>query len=102
MKNAVLAATGYESEAVELTATKLQFVVTLVNSKLTDAPAFWRESEATRIVSAIVDATAGKREFKSIQMIHVHYVKRDGKRTRAIHRIDFRKDTKGNFQHHIT
>ena len=100
----VLAATGYDGGAVELTATKVQFVLTIVNSKLIGRSATERENEATRIASTIASIIADKPEFKGIQGIHVDYVKRevDGSRTQRIDGIDFRKDPQGNFQHHIT
>ena len=104
VKNGVLAATGYDGGAVELTATKVQFVVTIVNSKLIGRSAAERENEATRIASTIASIIADKPEFKGIQGIHVDYVKRemDGSHTQRIDGIDFRKDPQGNFQHHIT
>jgi hypothetical protein len=104
VKSAVLAATGYDGGAVELTATNVQLVVTIVNSKLNGSPAAERENEATRIASKIASIIADKPEFKGIQGIHVDYVKReaDGGHTQRIDGIDFRKDPQGNFQHHIT
>ena len=77
VKSAVLAATGYDGKAVELTATKVQFVLTIVNSKLNGSPAAERENEATRIASKIASIIADKPEFKGIQAIHVDYVKRE-------------------------
>jgi hypothetical protein len=104
VKSAVLATTGYDGGAVELTATKVQFVVTIVNSKLIDRPAAERENEARRVASTIASIMADKPEFKGIQGIDVDYVKReaDGSHTQRIDGIDFRKDPQGNFQHHIT
>ena len=104
VKSAVLATTGYDGQAVDLTATKVQFVVTIVNSKLIDRPAAERENEATRIASTIASIISDKPEFKGIQGIHVDYVKReaDSGQTQSIDGIDFRKDPQGNFQHHIT
>ena len=77
----MLAATGYDGGAVELTATNVQLVVTIVNSKLNGSPAAERENEATRIASKIASIIADKQRI-------------DG--------IDFRKDPQGNFQHHST
>ena len=94
VKSGVLAARGYDGGAVELTATKVQFVVTIVNSKLIGRSATERENEATRIASTIASIIADKPEFKSIQGIHVDYVKRevDGSHTQRIDGIDFCKD----------
>ena len=104
VKQAILTATGYDPAAVELTAAKVQFVVTLVNSKLVTGPASGRESEANRITAAIAGVIAEMPEFQGIQAIHVDYVSRwrDGSASRIIDGIDFRKDPQGNFQHHIT
>jgi hypothetical protein len=103
-QQAILTATGYNPAAVELTATKVQFIVTLVNSKLVNEPASGRESEASRITAAIAGIIAEMPEFKGIQAIHVEYVSREphGSVSRIIDGIDFRKDPQGNFQHHIT
>ena len=104
VKQAILTATGYDPAAVELTATNVQFVVTVVNSKLVLGPAFKRDSEASRITAAIADVIAGMPEFRGIQAIHIDYVSRkpDGSAGRIIDGIDFRKDPQGNFRHHIT
>jgi hypothetical protein len=104
VKQAILTATGFEPAAVELTATSIQFVVTLVTRKFTSGPASQRESEASRITAAIATVIAEMPEYKGIQAIHIDYVsrKRDGGASRIIDLIDFRKDAPGKFQHHIT
>jgi hypothetical protein len=104
VKTNVLAATGYDDRTVELSATKVQFVVTIVNSKLIGGTATERENEAHRIVMTIAHSIADKPEFKGIQAIHVDYVKREAGsgHTETIDAIDFRKDPDGNFRHHIT
>jgi hypothetical protein len=104
IKNDVLAATGYDDRTVELTATEVQLVVTIVNSKLISRPAVERENEANRIVARIARSIADKPEFKGIQAIHIDYVKREAgsDHTETVDGIDFRKDSDGNFRHHIT
>ena len=104
VKVAVLATTGYDRKSVEIAATKVQFVVTVVNSPLADQRSADRNMEASRIASAISRTISAKADFKSIQAIHVDYVKRtaDGRSTKKVDAIDFRKDPQGNFQHHIT
>ena len=104
VKQAILTATGYEPAAVELTATKVQFVVMLVNSKLTSGPASRRENEARRITEVIAGVIAEMPEYQGIQAIHIDYVSRksDGSASRIIDGIDFRKDPQGKFCHHIT
>jgi hypothetical protein len=104
VKNDVLAATGYDDRTVELTATEVQLVVTIVNSKLISRPAIERENEGYRIVMTIAHSIADKPEFKGIQGIHVDYVKREAgsDHSERVDGIDFRKDPDGNFRHHIT
>jgi hypothetical protein len=75
VKTDVLAATGYDDRTVELTATEVQFVVTIVNSTLISQPAVARENEARRIVEAIARSIANKPEFKSVQAIHIDFRK---------------------------
>lgn len=104
VKTAVLAATGYDGTTLELAATDVQFVVTIVNSKLNDLSATERENEANRIVATITHNIADRPEFKGIQAIHVDYVRREmgGGHTETIDGLDFRRDQQGNFRHHIT
>ena len=91
-------------KSVEIVATKVQFVVTVMNSPLADQRSADRNMEASRIASAISRTISAKPDFKSIQAIHVDYVKRtaDGRSTKKVDAIDFRKDPQGNFQHQIT
>jgi hypothetical protein len=102
IKKAVVAATGAESASVELTTTANRIVVTLINSSLMDASSMAREHEASKIASTVAKAIAPQPEFKSIQVIHVDYVKKDGSKSHTVDSIDFRKDPDGNFRHHIS
>jgi hypothetical protein len=104
VKKAILAATGYETGSVEVSATSLDIVVTLVNSNLTAGPNTGRENEARSIASAIASAIAGRQELKGILALHIDYTTRepDGSHSRTIDKIDFRKDPGGVFQHHIS
>jgi hypothetical protein len=104
VKQAILNAIGSEPAAVELTATKGQFIITLVNSNLTSGLAPRRESEASRIAEGIAGVIAEMPEYQGIQAIHIGYVSRkpDGSASRIIDGTDFRKDPQGKFQDHIT
>lgn len=104
VKKVILAATGYDAAAVDLAATNIDFVVTLVNSKLASGSDAARENEASKIASAIADAISGKEEFKGILALHIDYVTRDadGSHTRTVDKIDFRKDPQGRFLHHVS
>jgi len=104
IKQAILNAIGSEPAAVELTATKGQFIITLVNSNLTSGLEPRRESEASRIAEGIADVIAEMPEYQGIEAIHIGYVSRnpDGSASRIIDGTDFRKDPQGKFQDHIT
>jgi hypothetical protein len=104
VKSAVLKETGYDRTAVEVTATKVQFVLTITNSQLNDRRHADRDLEATHIVSAIVRAMSDKPEFKSIQAVHVDYVRRESGRGQPelVDGIDFRRSANGTFQRHVT
>ena len=105
VKSAILAKTGYDAESIELQATPASIIVTVVNSRLADQtePAA-REDEAIVIVRAIADSIADRSEFKSIQAIHIDYVKRKSGDTHSqtIDGIDFIKNQRGIFVHHVT
>ena len=77
IKQAIVADTGYDVGAIELTASTIQVVVTVVNSKLTGASGMEREAEAGRIVAAITRTIAGNKDFRTVQAIHVDYVSRE-------------------------
>ena len=104
IKNAVLAATQYESGSVEVSATSLVIVVTLVNSGQALGSNADRENEARLIATAIASVGANRKEFKGILVLHIDYMTRepDGSHSRMIDKFDFRKDPAGGFQHHIS
>lgn len=104
IKNAILAATQYESGSVEVSATSLVIVVTLVNSGQALGSNADRENEARSIASAIASVSANRKEFKGISALHIDYMTRDpdGSHSRMIDKFDFRKDPAGSFQHHIS
>jgi hypothetical protein len=104
IKKAILAATQYESESVEVSATSLVMVVTLVNSGLALGSNADRENEARSIATAIASVSAIRQEFKGISALHIDYMTRgpDGSHSRMIDKFDFRKDPAGSFQHHIS
>ena len=104
IKKAILAATQYESGSVEVSATSLVIVVTLVNSGLVLGSNADRENEARSIASAIDSVSANRQEFKGISALHIDYMKRepDGSHSGMIDKFDFRKDPAGSFQHHIS
>jgi len=80
VEQAILAPTGFGPAAVALLAPSVEFVVTLVNSKLVTGPPARRESEASRITAAIAGVIAEMPKFKGIQAIHIVSRRLDGSR----------------------
>src|ERR1051326_1422705 len=103
VKKQVIDATGYAPNDVNLTWQANQFTVTIVNSGLNKATPQQREAEASKIVTAITKAIAGKIQYEKTLGMHIDYVARDsnGGHSDLIDGIDFRKDPTGRFVHHI-
>ena len=105
VKSAILAATGYDAASVEIATNGASVIVTVVNSKLAEtAQSAAREEEARKIVRAIADSTVDKPEFTGLHAIHIDYVKREsgGTGSHVIDSIDYLKNPRGIFEHHIT
>lgn len=105
VKSAVLAATGYDAASMEIATTGASVIVTVVNSKLAEtAQSAGREEEARKIVRAIADSTVDKPEFTGLHAIHIDYVKRESGSTgsQLIDSIDYLRNPRGIFEHHIT
>ena len=103
IQKAIVAMTGYETPAVELTTTGHQLVATLVNSKLS-AQSTARKSEASTIVSGITQAFASKPEFRTVSSIRIDYVSRRAKddHSHIEDSIEFRRGMDGTFRHHVS
>jgi hypothetical protein len=93
---------GYKTRNVELSSTAHQMTITIVNGELNTGVIAAREAEATRIVSAVARVIADKPEFSKLPVIHVDYVKRQGKKTRPVQRFDFFQSPAGVFVLHKT
>ena len=104
VRKAIVDATGYAEKNLELNWQANQFMVTIVNSGLNKATPRQREAEASKIVSAITTAIAGKMQFAKTLGMHIDYISRDtvSGHSDIIDGIDFRKDPTGHFVHHIT
>ncbi|HYM01296.1 MAG TPA: hypothetical protein VET85_00035 [Stellaceae bacterium] len=104
IKKAVVAASGYDDEAVELKAGPHQIEVAVANGKLLDASRAARVNEANRIVGAVAKAIAGKPEFASVDAVHIDYIRRNiaSGHVDLVDAIDFRKDPSGDFKYHIS
>ena len=104
VKRTIVDVTRYAEADLTLKFQANQFFVTVINSALNKSPSLQREGEASKMVTAIVRAIAGKPEFQSVLGIHIDYVARsaDGSHTDVVDAIDFRKDPAGRFVHHTT
>jgi hypothetical protein len=102
IKNAIVKATGAQSETIELSTTATTFTVKVVNGKFADATTAGRENEASAIETVVVNAIKEKETFKNIVVIVVQYLKRRNSSSRTVDSIEFRKDTAGVFRHHAT
>jgi len=72
IKQSILSATGYDATTVEVTATPVQIVVTVVNSDLNGSLVTHheRETDAAEIVGAIAVTLASSPELAAMQAIH--------------------------------
>jgi hypothetical protein len=80
---------GYKTKDLELKTTAHQITLTVVNSQLNTKLAADRESEATKMVTAIENVMIDKPEFAKVAAIHVDYIDRQGKKSKTIQGIDF-------------
>jgi hypothetical protein len=102
LKKAAVIATGYESSGIDVSSTAHRIVITVTDSKLLQATSMEREREASKIASAIAKTIAGKTPFDQVMLIRVDYVTRQGGQSKVVNSIDFAKDPKGVFRHHVS
>lgn len=96
------AAAGYKTKDLEIKTTAHQITLTVVNSLLNTKLAPDRESEATKMVTAIENVLIDKPEFAKVAAIHVDYVERQGKKSKTIQGIDFLQTPARTFILHKT
>jgi hypothetical protein len=106
LKQSVLSALRYDAATIEVTATSVQVVVTVINSDLNGSLVTHheRETEAADIVGAVAVTLAKSPELSAIQAIHVDYVARQPGSTHSdvVDAIDFRRNSQGKFELHKT
>jgi hypothetical protein len=95
-------AAGYKTKDLEIKTTAHQVTLTVINSQLNTKLALDRESEATKMVTAIENAMIDKPEFANVAAIHVDYIERQGKKSQAIQGIDFLQTPARTFILHKT
>ena len=76
VKTGVIDATGYAEKDLGVAWQANQFVVTVINSRLNKANPRQRETEASKMVSAIAKKVVSEPQFKGILGIHIDYVGR--------------------------
>jgi hypothetical protein len=96
------AVAGYKTKDLEIKTTAHQIILTVVNSQLNTKLAADRESEATKMVTAIENVIIDKPEFAKVAAIHVDYVGRQGKKSKTIQGIDFLQTPARTFILHKT
>ena len=96
------AAAGYKAKDLEIKTTTHQITLTVVNSQLNTKLTADREAEATKMVTALENAMIDKPEFSKVSVIHVDYIERKGKNSKAIQRIDFLQTPARTFILHKT
>ena len=102
---AVHGATGYAIKDIEVNTADHQVIVRIINSPLNGKKPTAREKEADKISGAVAKVIRTKAGFGEVQVIHVDYVKREANDSihfHSIDAIDFRKDSNGEYRHHIT
>jgi len=106
IKQSILEALRYDATTIDVTATSVQIVVTVVNSDLNGSLATHheRETEAAEIVGAVAVTLAKSPELAAIEAIHVDYVARQPGSTHSdvVDAIDFRRNPQGKFELHKT
>lgn len=104
IRDAIVAATGYDETSIEVKPGRHQLIVSVVNSKLISGSNVARIDEAAAISSAVAQAIATRPEFDDVEALHVDYVRREkeGAATQTIQAIDFRKDPEGRFLQHVS
>ena len=104
IKAAILAATGYDETSIEVTPGGRQLVVKVINGKLAAGSNAARIDDANAISSAVAREIATRAEFDDIEALHVDYIRRDkdGGGVQTLQAIDFRRDPRGHFRHHVS
>ena len=107
VKTAVVTASGYSPETIDVTASPAHLRISVADPKLSQADQLTRENSANSIVSAVESALAQQEQFTSIQVISVsivHPAQADGTPTQTHTEdvLEFRKGPNQRFAHHIT
>lgn len=99
LHKAVVDATGYGPDAVEVSVAGAQVVVNITDARLLGADHSARDAEAAKVSVSLAGALGSGAEAAAIQAIHVNYLGSDRK---LVDGIDFRRSPDGKFLKDIT
>lgn len=107
VSQAIMSATSYSADAVELIASPVHLRVLVSDAKLSGEDQVERENAAAAIVAAAENVMASRAEFSSVQIISVAIIHpaQSGGTARDSHTedvLEFRKGPNKRFSHHIT
>lgn len=102
LKKAIVETTGIDNAKLNVKSTVHQITITIIDGKLNTASRLDREAEAQKIASRIESIISSKSEFSQIAIIHVDYVKSNGRKSKPVQGIDFNKSPAGSFPIHRT
>jgi len=95
---AIIAVTGYDASAVEVTIFTGQLAVNISNSKLLESDRAARKTEAAKISAATVKVLESGAAVNSIRAMQINYLSRaQASKPRVVDAIDFRKSPQGKF-----
>lgn len=104
LKQAIIRTTANDAETIQVSATSIQVIVTVMDSPLLAATNAEREGEARLIAGAIEEVILHRPALGKVQALHVDYARNvTGKdEKKVIDGVDFRRDPRGTFQLHRT
>ena len=99
LQKAVVDATGYGRDAVEVTVAGAQVIVNITDPRLLGADHSARDAEAAKVSGSLAGALGSGAAAAAIQAIHVNYVDSNKK---IVDGIDFRRNPEGRFLKDVT
>lgn len=102
LQTAVAKAGEHAPKSVSVVLAAHQITLTVTNTRLNGATAIERETNATRMVSALASAIRDKPEFSGVPVIHVDYEIHTEQTVKVVDRIDFFQTPAGVYVMHQT
>ena len=98
-KDAIALAVGYEIKNIKVETTAHLVTITAIDTTLNSDASKDRETEATKMTSALETVISGKTEFSNVMIIHVDFVKPSNHK-KVIKSYEFYKTPAGAFAIH--